>query len=271
MSVRSPARPQRAPNEGLQRRRELRRRKRLHFAAQLWSLLLLLSASAGLGWLLLCHGWLLRSAAQVELTRRSPFSREQVISAAGLRFPVALLNLDGASLQQRLGANLPVEDIRLQRQLWPPQLLIDLRLRQAVARAQRQTPQGLETGYVDRTGAWISRAQQQASETRAVPSLKVVGWQERHANTVGFLLRELPPEASISQVEFRRNGELWLQSRPLGAVRFGSLDQRLPRQLEVLSHLAAQQPLAQEPTQALDLSDPERPELVLVPPKSSEN
>ena len=72
-----------------------------------------------------------------------------------------------------------------------------------------------------------------------MPSLKVVGWQERHANTVGFLLRELPPEASISQVEFRRNGELWLQSRPLGAVRFGSLDQRLPRQLEVLAHLAA--------------------------------
>ena len=41
--------------------------------------------------------------------------------------------------------------------------------------------------------------------------------------------------------------------------------------LEVLAHLAQQQPLAQEPTQALDLSDPERPELVLVPPKSSEN
>jgi hypothetical protein len=39
----------------------------------------------------------------------------------------------------------------------------------------------------------------------------------------------------------------------------------------VLSHLAEQQPLAQEPTQALDLSDPERPELMLVPPKSSEN
>ena len=95
----------------------------VHFAAQLWSLLLLLSASAGLGWLLLRHGWLLRSPEQVQLTSRSPFSREQVISAAGLRFPVALLNLDGASLQQQLGSNLPVEDIRLQRQLWPPATL----------------------------------------------------------------------------------------------------------------------------------------------------
>ena len=269
--MRSPARPQRPPSEGLERRRELRRRKRAQFASQLLSLLLLLSASAGLGWLLLRHGWLLRTPEQVQLSSRSPFNRKQVISAAELSFPVALLTLDGASLQRQLGANLPVEDIRLQRQLWPPQLLIDLRLRQAVARAQRQTPQGQETGYVDRTGAWISRAQQQATEASAVPSLKVVGWQERHANTVGFLLRELPPEASISQVEFRRNGELWLQSRPLGAVRFGSLDQRLPRQLEVLAHLAEQQPLTQEPTQALDLSDPERPELVLVQPKSSEN
>ena len=62
-----------------------------------------------------------------------------------------------------------------------------------------------------------------------------------------------------------------MQSEALGPVRFGSLDQRLPRQLEVLAHLTEQQPLDQEPTQALDLSDPERPELVLVPPKSSEN
>ena len=269
--MRSPARPQKPPSEGLQRRRELRRRKRLHFAAQLWSLLLLLSASAGLGWLLLRHGWLLHSAEQVQLSSRSPFSREQVISAAGLRFPVALLNLDGASLQRQLGTNLPVEDIRLQRQLWPPELLIDLRLRQAIARAERQTSEGIETGYVDRTGAWISRAQQQATEAVAVPGVKVLGWQPRYAATIAFLLRELPTSALIRQVEFRRNGELWLQSRPLGAVRFGSLDQRLSRQLEVLSHLATQQPLAQEPTQALDLSDPERPELVLLPPKSSEN
>ena len=271
MSVRSPARPQRAPSAELQRRRDLRRRKRVHFAAQIWSLLLLLSASAGLGWLLLRHGWLLRTPAQVQLTSSSPFSREQVINAAGLEFPVALLSLDGASLQGRLGSKLPVEDISLQRQLWPPQLLIDLRLRQAVARAQRQTPQGLESGYVDRTGAWISRAQQEATEAQAVPALNVMGWQARHASTIALLLRELPPAAAISQVEFRRNGELWLHSGALGAMRFGSLDQRLPRQLDVLSHLAGQKPLAQEPTQALDLSDPERPELVLVPPKASEN
>ena len=82
-------------------------------------------------------------AAQSRATHPSlPFSREQVISAAGLRFPVALLNLDGAN--QRLGANLPVEDIRLQRQLWPPQLLIDLRLRQAVAAPNGKPPKVLK-------------------------------------------------------------------------------------------------------------------------------
>ena len=117
MSVRSPARPQRAPSAELQRRRELRRRKRAQFASQLLSLLLLLSASTGLSWLLLRHGWLLRTPEQVQVSSRSPFSREQVISAAELRFPVALLSLDGTSLQKKLGSTLPVEDIRLQRQL----------------------------------------------------------------------------------------------------------------------------------------------------------
>ena len=271
MSVRSPARPQRAPSAELQRRRELRRFQRRHRRAQLLSLLLLLSTSTGLGWLLLRHGWLLRTPEQVSLSSRSPFDRKQVIKAAGLQFPVELLSLDSTDLQQRLEANLPAENITLQRQLWPPQLLISLRLRQAVARAQRQTPQGLETGYVDRTGAWISRAQQQATNAQAVPAIQVIGWQLRHASTIALLLRDLPPAAAISQLDFRRNGELWLHSRQLGWVRFGSVDQRLLRQLEVLSHLADQQSLEQQPTQALDLSDPERPELMLVPPKSSEN
>ena len=272
MTARSPTRAQRAPSEGLQRRRELRRRQRMHLAAQLWSLLLLLSVSAGLGWLLLRHGWLLRTPMQVQLTNRSPFDRDQVISAAGLRFPLELLSLDSASMQQRLGANLPVENISVQRQLWPPKLLIHLQLRQAVARAQRQTTQGLETGFVDRTGAWISRAQQQASDVGAVPALKsrrLAGAPRQH--------RELPT-ARATTCRSRQPGGIQAQWRALAAKsdhweRFVSATwiNALPRQLEVLSHLAEQQPLAQEPTQALDLSDPERPELVLVPSKSSEN
>ena len=120
-----------------------------------------------LGWLLLRHGWVLRDAQQVQVTGAWGFSRDQIIQAAGLRFPVPLLQLNPDDLLLRLAGSLPVEQIQLRRQMLPPQLNISLRQCQAVARAQRRQATGLENGFVDRTGAWISREQQAKARSAA--------------------------------------------------------------------------------------------------------
>ena len=61
------------------------------------------------------------------------------------------------------------------------------------------------------------------------------------------------------------NGEIWLVSGRLGNVRFGPLDDRLGRRVQVLKHLSSQLPKNSGATgaRALDLSDPEHPELVM--------
>ena len=262
--------PARHRNEGVERRRELRRRKRLSLLARCWRLLALLAASTGLGWLLLRHGWVLRDADQVQVSGAWGFSRDQIIQAAGLRFPVPLLQLNPDELRQRLSGSLPVEQIQLQRHMLPPQLNINLRQRQAVARAQRRKASGLENGFVDRTGAWITREQQAKARSAGTPSLMVMGWQQRYAPTIKQLLLQLPKQANVQRLDFRRNGELWLISDRIGPVRLGPLDGQLQRRLLVLGHLAdtwgGKAPTPD--TQALDLSNPEHPELVLRPTKA---
>lgn len=276
MSVSSPkAKPL---SEGMQRRRELQRRKRLSVLMHLWRLLALGGTSAGLGWLLLQHGWILRGPNQVHVSGAWGFSRAQIIQAAGLSFPLQLLELDPVRVQANLARQLPAEQIQVQRSMLPAQLHISLKQRQAVAKAQRRTPGGLESGFIDRTGTWITREQQAKSTNKSAPKLLVVGWQQRYAPTLEHLLKHLPAQAQIERLHFRRNGDLWLLSPKLGPVRFGPLDSQLSRRLEVLNHLSSNwkgKPTA-DAARAWDLSNPEQPELVLKAavsrkPSASEN
>jgi len=260
---------QRPPTEGLQRRQELRRQRRLERLAQVWRLLALLAAAAGLGWVLLRHGWLLQSPAQVTVVGSAGLGREQVIRAGDLRFPQPLLDLDPADLRRRLASQLPVDQVVVQRHMLPVGLTIRLHPRVAVARAQRRTSSGLDNGFVDSTGRWISARQQAMGGAPVRSALWITGWQERHQPGLEVLLRQLPAAAAVTELRFRPEGDLWLVSSRLGLVRFGTLDDRLQRRLQVLEHLASDLPKtpAIGESRAIDLDDPEHPELMMAPPR----
>jgi cell division protein FtsQ len=251
--------------EGVQRRKELRRRKRITVLAQLWRLLALVAISGGLGWVVLRQAWILRSADQVSVTGAPDLNREQVLKATGISFPLPLLQLDPALIKERISVALPVDQVQLQRQMLPPRLLIKLSERAAVAKAQRNGIRGLEQGFIDRTGRWISPRQQAGAVGAALPNLKVVGWQNRYQPTLELLIGVLPKEADVRELRFETNDDLWVVSNKLGAVRFGPLDERISRRVQVLGHLSKK--LDHTPGAALDLSDPEHPELVLKSPQ----
>ena len=256
------------PSEGVQRRKELRRTNRLNILAQLWRLLALVAISGGLSWLVIKQAWILRSPNQVTVQGAPDLNREQVLRATGITFPLPLLQLDPALIKQRISAALPVDQVLMQRQMLPPRLVITLSERAAVAKAQRNGIGGAEQGFIDRTGRWISPRQQAGAMGAALPNLKVVGWQSRYQPSLELLIGLLPKEADVRELRFEANGDLWVVSSKLGAVRFGPLDERLGRRVQVLNHLSKE--LKGAPgalgAKALDLSDPEHPELVMAAP-----
>lgn len=262
MSVRR-ASPPRSP--GAERRQQLRLQKRQQRLRQIWQLLVLLSSATGLGYLLLSQGWMLRQPDQVEVLGSSLVSREQVISTGDLHFPTPLLSLQPRQLSSQLKAALPVEKVQITRLMLPPRLRIELTDRQAVARAERHATGGLERGYVDRLGNWISDRQQQGA--RRPPrnlTLQVRGWQERHRPALATVLAQRERLGSpLREIRFDPAGNLWLRTEGLGQVRLGPPDRQLERRLAVLAHLSQQLPsqLAGRLPQSIDLSNPEQPEL----------
>ncbi len=168
--------------------------------------------------MLLRQGWTLTRTEQVEVLGSRQVSRDQVIQAAGLTLPLPLLTVEPQALGERLTAALPVEQVRVSRLMLPPRLRIDLVDRQAVARAQRRTPNGVEQGYVDRLGNWMSSRQQMGVPPADVMALQVVGWQERHRAAVARLLEKRSSFGrDLRTIRFEPGGSLWLDTTSLGA------------------------------------------------------
>lgn len=249
---------------GVLRRKELRRQRRSEQQRLLWRILVFSAVSAGLGYLLLRQGWTLREPAQVEVMGSAVVSRDQVITAAGLRFPQPLMALQPREVASDLMGALPVEQVKVSRLMLPPRLRVELKDREAVARAERRTDRGPEMGFVDGLGNWMSIRQHIGVRSQGDLSLLVVGWNARHRAVLARVLKErevLGP--GLREIRFEPDGSLWLSTAQLGQVRLGPPDARLPRRLEVVAHLSRTLPASMKgaPPQLIDLSDPEQPEL----------
>lgn len=273
MSQTRGAQPPESVAVGVERRRELRLQRRRERLRNLWRIVVLAGAATGLGWLLLRQGWVLRTPAQIEVLGSRQVSRDQVIREGELKLPLQLLSLRPQQLSARLSAGLPVEQVQVSRLMLPPRLRIELVDREAVARAERRGPRGLEQGYVDRLGNWMTSRQQRGSAGKAA-AVRVLGWQERLRPALAQILdRREQLGSPLQLVRFEANGSVWLRTAALGNVHLGPADQRLPRRLEVLQHLSSQLPqqIRGLKVQSIDLSDPDRPELGLpaVPGRSA--
>jgi len=251
---------------GAERRHQLRQERRADRLRNLWRLVVFSAMATGLGYGLLSQGWTLRTPSQVEVSGSKLVSRDQVIQAAGLNFPQPLLALQPRQIIQTLSVALPVENVRVSRLMLPPRLRVELIDRAAVARAERRSKAGLEQGYVDRLGNWISLRQNLGVQLEGTQELRVVGWNDRHRPALAMVLKQRPAfGGKLREIRFDPEGSLWLSTTDLGPLRLGPADGQLERRLAVAAHLNTALPaeLKGRRPQIVDLSDPDQPELSL--------
>ena len=252
---------------GAERRRLLRQQQQRERLRNGWRSVVFLGLAGGLGYGLLRLGWTLQGPEQVEVSGSRQVTTTEVIDAAGIRFPQPLLTLDPRRIATTLGGALPVEEVQVSRLMAPPRLRVVVVDRQPVARAERRGPQGLERGYVDRLGNWMTASQGQGLRNASTDKLLVQGWQPRHRMVVSTVLGQ-PNKGladDLTRLRFDPAGNIWVDSTRLGAVRLGPGDGQLEQRLKVLDHLVATLPgqLGSKRLQSVDLTDPNQPELAL--------
>ena len=248
------------------RRRELRRQRRQTLLIQLWRFVALLLVSGGFSWILLRHGWTLRSPEALILTGGTALEANQVIEAAKLRFPQPLLEVSPRALEQQLIKSLPVQSAHVQRRMLPARLLISLKPEIPVAKAVRQGPFGRERGLLNAEGQWIP-----LSDALPEPLTEIVvrGWNDQQRSQIAALLQQRDRfEGRLKAIVVHPDGNVSLITTALGQIDLGGEPALLNAQIETIVHLNKTLPkhLRQAHQSSLDLSNPDRPELQLPTP-----
>ena len=248
------------------RRRELRRQRRQTLLIQLWRFVALLLVSGGFSWILLRHGWTLRSPEALILTGGTALEANQVIEAAKLRFPQPLLEVSPRALEQQLIKSLPVQSAHVQRRMLPARLVISLKPEIPVAKAVRQGPFGRERGLLNAEGQWIP-----LSDALPEPLTEIVvrGWNDQQRGQIAALLQQRDRfEGRLKAIVLHPDGNVSLITTALGQIDLGGEPALLNAQIETIVHLNKTLPkqLRQAHQSSLDLSNPDRPELQLPTP-----
>ncbi len=246
---------QRPVSAQVARRRDLRRQRRQTLLLQLWRFVALLLLSGGFSWILLRHGWTLRSPEAV-----------QVIEAAMLRFPSPLLEVSPRELEQQLVGVLPVHSAHVQRRMLPARLVISLKPEIPIARAERRGPAGRERGLLNAAGEWIPLSDAVADP---LTEIMVRGWNSPQRGQVAALLQQRNRFAGmLKAIVLDPDGNISLITTELGRIDLGGEPTLLNAQIETILHLKKTLPkhLRRANHSSLDLSNPERPELQLPAP-----
>lgn len=257
---------QRPVSAQVARRRDLRRQRRQTLLLQLWRFVALLLLSGGFSWILLRHGWTLRSPEALILTGGTALEANQVIEAAKLRFPQPLLEVSPRALEQQLIKSLPVQSAHVQRRMLPARLVISLQPEIPVAKAVRQGPSGRERGLLNAEGQWI-----QLSDALPEPLTEIVvrGWNDQQRSQIAALLQQRDRfEGRLKAIVLHPDGNVSLITTALGQIDLGGEPALLNAQIETIVHLNKTLPkqLRQAHQSSLDLSNPDRPELQLPTP-----
>jgi cell division protein FtsQ len=117
----------------LDRRRELKRQRQTQILKASWRTTASLGFALTLGWLFNKSGWQITKASQVSITGNNQISTQTLETFLPLTFPTSLLRAKPGEIKSMLEQNTHADQVSVNRQLFPPRILVRLQERAPVA------------------------------------------------------------------------------------------------------------------------------------------
>ncbi|NJL20081.1 MAG: FtsQ-type POTRA domain-containing protein [Leptolyngbyaceae cyanobacterium SM1_3_5] len=258
-----------------ERRRQLRRQRKVRIMQASWRLLFVLGIAGGSVWVMSLPAWVVRQPQQVEVQGNRLLSTATVQKLLPIAYPQSLWQIQPEAIAQRLKQQAPIAQATVSRQLFPPRLKVQIQERTPVAIAVSADN---TISLLDAQGHAIPlQSFQRLHQSIALPSLKVLGMRDQYRSqwtTLHPLISTSP--VKISEIDWREPTNLILKTE-LGIVHLGALSPRLNQQLRSLDRMR-QIGSNVNPTEIayIDLRSPDSPLVQLVqdsrtPPPAAES
>jgi cell division protein FtsQ len=260
------------------RRRHLRRQRRLKLVQVLWQTLAVGSLAGGVLWAIGQPIWLIRQPEQVEIEGNYLLSDRSIRSTLPLSYPQSIWQIRPRAIAQALVRENPIEEAIVVRQVFPPRLTVEVTERRPVAIAQSATaPNRIgddeDLGWLDAEGNWMPfSSYTELKQTDQLPELKVIGQFDRyrpHWKQLYATLSRSPVD--VYEIDWQDPANIILMTE-IGAVHLGSYGSRFSEQLQVLDRMRKlPEQLDVRQIDYIDLKNPDSPLVLMVSDGESES
>ncbi|MEO1123505.1 MAG: FtsQ-type POTRA domain-containing protein [Cyanobacteria bacterium J06639_16] len=255
-----------------ERRRQLRRQRRLKILQGLWRTTAIAWLTAGLVWAANSPKTLIRSEAQVHISGNQMLAAEAIQSLLPIDYPQPLIELQPEAIETHIKANAPVANVTVRRRLFPPGLTIELQERQPVAVVisdeNQAAPQSefsqnadyLPAGLLDAQGVWIAEDSFVFFEDVSLPELKVRQMRRQYLADWPKIYAEIDQSpVDIFEVDWQMPNNLVLHTE-LGRIHLGPYGHDFSQQLAALGQLKdLNQQVDPKDIAYIDIHNPDQP------------
>lgn len=242
-----------------QRRKNLRRERRMRFVKASWRNVAIAGLTVGALWVATLPAWVIRKPEQVTIKGNQFLSPQAVRTLLPMTYPQSLLRVQPQAIADTLKTKAPIAEATVDRQLFPPSLTV--RIRERVPVAQTEPVDNLAPGLLDENGAWMPQESYAAlNPSLKLPTLKITGNPDQYRSQWSKLyptLRQSP--IKILAVDWEDPTNLILKTE-LGTVHFGAYSTNFSNQLAALDRMRRLGNRV-NPTQVkyIDLKNPDSP------------
>jgi cell division protein FtsQ len=245
------------------RRQHLQQQRRTQFWQGAWRSLMIWVIAGGLTWGIARPEWVIQEPQQIKIEGNKLLSAQKIHSLLSLSYPQSLFHIQPPELAQELEAFAPIAEARVERQVFPPGLTVEISERVPVAIAQRiqANQDSPQLGFLDAQGVWIPL--EQYSDLSSNPdalSLRVTITKDSELTHWSDFYESIRySTVKIFAVNWQNPNNLILETE-LGTVHLGRYTPQLREQLTVLAQMGhLPDHLDYRLLDYIDISDPNSP------------
>jgi cell division protein FtsQ len=221
----------------------LRSQRRIKMFQAIWRTLAISGLAGGLLWTTTQPIWVLRKSDQVIIQGNQLLSDQVIKSFLPLSYPQSLLRVQPEIIARSLESQPTIADATVTRQLFPPEVTIQVKERVPVAITLTKAIKGTVStptsiGLLDATGVLIP-IESYASRDRKLklPNLKVIGPLEQYRLYWTQLYQAVSSSpVKVTEIDCQDPANIILRTE-LGIVHLGSYSSHLTAQFKVLAQM----------------------------------
>ena len=203
----------------------------------IWRATIVACFTIGIFLLSILPDWQIQHQSQISIKGNKLVSKQFVYSALNFEYPQFIWKIDGGNLAKQVELTPSVAEVRINKTLIPPKLIVFL---------QEKTPVALailsgKVGFLDSNGQWIEQKfYDNISADFALPKLRVLNYNAQYQQTWRKLYQLVlsHPELEIKELQWSQSGDLLLKTK-IGKVFLGSNSARLKTQFKTMLKLQA--------------------------------